>query len=56
MKKFLKLSTINYKASDNWSFKHETLKYLELDLETHYEVLSKANKQLFLDYDVDMTK
>ena len=43
-------------CSDNWSFKQETLKYLELDLLTLYEVLSKANKQLFLDYDIDMTK
>lgn len=42
--------------SDNWDFKSETLKYLELDLETLYEVLTKANKRFFLDYEVDMTK
>ena len=42
--------------SNKLRFKEETLKYLELDLETLYEVLSKANKQFFLDYDVDMTK
>lgn len=42
--------------SNNWSFQKETLKFLELDLETLYEVLSKANKQFFLDYDVDMAK
>lgn len=52
------ISQVDYDnlRSDNWSFKEETIKYLELDLETLYEVLSKANKQLFLDYDIDMTK
>ena len=38
----------------NWSFKDETIKYLKLDLLVLYEVLVKANKQVFLDYDIDM--
>jgi len=29
---------------------------LEFDLKSLYEVLMKANKRIFLDYDVDMTK
>lgn len=43
-------------CTDNWSLKDEALKYLRLDLLSLYEVLSKANKRFFLDYDVDMTK
>lgn len=42
-------------SSDSWDFKEESLKYLKADLDAHYEVLSKANKRFFLDYDVDMT-
>ena len=37
-----------------WSFKDETIKYLNLDLLVLYEVLVKANKQIFLDYNIDM--
>lgn len=41
---------------DKWSFKDESLKYLEFDLLTHYEVMCKANKAIFLNYDIDFTK
>lgn len=40
---------------DNWSFKEETIKYLINDLNSLYEVLMKANKQIFLDYNVNMS-
>ena len=39
-----------------WSFKDETLKYLVNDLLSLHEILTKANKQVFLDYNIDMTK
>lgn len=42
--------------SESWSFQEETLKYLELDLKVLYEVLSKANKNLFIYYNIDFTK
>lgn len=38
-----------------WSFKEETIKYLANDLLSLQEILTKANKQVFLDYNVDMT-
>lgn len=41
--------------SENWSFHDETIKYLHNDLMSLYEVLVKANKQVFMDYDVNMT-
>ena len=40
--------------TSSWSFKDETIKYLNLDLLVLYEVLVKANKQIFIDYDIDM--
>lgn len=38
----------------NWSFKEETLLYLEKDLLCLYEIMIKVNKQLFLDYGSDV--
>lgn len=38
-----------------WSFQDETFKYLKNDLYSLYEVLIKANKQVFLDYNANMT-
>ena len=38
----------------NWSFRLETEKYLESDLYSLHQVISKVNKQVFLDYDVNM--
>lgn len=40
--------------TSNWSFKDETIKYLNLDLLVLYEVLVKAKKQVFIDYDLNM--
>lgn len=40
--------------SSNWSFRRETEKYLRADLKSLYEVIVKANKQVFLDYGVNM--
>lgn len=42
--------------SYNWDPKNECIKYLNTDLNSHYEVLSKANKSLFLNYDLELTK
>lgn len=39
-----------------WSFKDETIKYLTNDLLSLHEILIKANKQVLLDYNVDMTE
>ena len=39
-----------------WSFYDETIKYLNNDLYSLHEVLTKANKQVFLDYNVNMTE
>lgn len=39
-----------------WSFYDETIKYLNNDLYSLHEVLIKANKQVFLDYNVNMTE
>ena len=38
----------------NWSFKDETLKYLKNDLLCLYQVMIKVNKQVFVDYDIDL--
>ena len=38
----------------DWSFKEETLKYFHNDLLCLYEVMLKANKQIFIDYDTDL--
>lgn len=37
-----------------WSFYDETIKYLNNDLHSVYEILIKANKQIFLDYNINM--
>ena len=39
-----------------WSFQNESIKYLTNDLLSLHEVLTKANKQVFLDYNLAMTK
>lgn len=41
--------------SNDWSYKHETLKYIESDLMSLYQVITKANKQMFLDYGLNIT-
>lgn len=38
----------------DWSFKDESIKYLESDLLSLYQVITKANKQVFLDYGLNM--
>ena len=45
----------NKMYSENWSFCDETVKYLLMDLNCLYEIIKKANKQIFLDYDVNMS-
>lgn len=40
--------------NDNWSFKDETIKYLNNDLNSLYEVITKVNKQVFNDYNVNI--
>lgn len=50
------LEDYNTFVSNNWDHKLECLKYLVNDLDTLFEVLSKANKSLFLKYDLDFTK
>ena len=39
-----------------WSFYDETIKYLNNDLLSLYEIVRKANKQVFLDYNVNMSE
>ena len=41
-------------VSNNWSFKDETIKYLNNDVNSLHEVLMKANKQIFNDFNVYM--
>lgn len=50
------MSIVNYNKikSNSWSFKDESIKYLKLDLDSLYEVITKANKQIFNDYNVNM--
>ena len=52
------LSDESYNAmfSRSWSFQDETIKYLKNDLESLFEIITKANKQVFMDYNVDMTE
>jgi hypothetical protein len=38
----------------NWSFKDETLKYLEDDLLCLYQVMTSINKQIFIDFNTDL--
>ena len=39
-----------------WSFKEETIKYLTNDLLSLHEILTVANKRVFLDYNINMTE
>lgn len=39
-----------------WSFYDETIKYLNNDLYSLHEVLTRANKQVFIDYNINMTE
>lgn len=39
-----------------WSFYDETIKYLNNDLYSLHQVLTKANKQIFLDYNINMSE
>jgi hypothetical protein len=41
--------------STDWSFQDESKKYLDNDLNCLHQVLTKANKQIFLDYNINMT-
>ena len=40
--------------SDNWSFYGEIVKYLNKELHNLYEIMIKAIKQRFMDYDVNL--
>lgn len=40
---------------NNWSFREESIKYLNLDLDCLYRVLVQANRQIFFGYKVNMT-
>lgn len=42
--------------TDNWSFKDETIQYLNNDLNSLYAVIVKANKKLYLDYNINITE
>ena len=42
-------------STTNWSFKEQAIKYLKDDLNSLFQVVSKANKQVFLDYGVNIT-
>ncbi len=42
--------------TNHWSFKDEALKYLNDDINCLFEVLTKANKQIFIDFNVQMTE
>ena len=52
----LSLEAYNNMSVHTWSFKNESIRYLTNDLFSLHEVLTKANKQVFLDYNLDMTK
>lgn len=54
---FDNISTEEYNniSSDSWSFYDESIKYLKNDLISLYEIMIKANKQIFMDYDVNLT-
>ena len=51
----ISLEIYNSRGVYFWSFKYETIKYLTNDLLSLYEVLTMANKQVFLDYNYNMT-
>ena len=42
--------------TENWSFKDESIRYLKDDLNCLYEVIVKANNQIFADYKINMTE
>lgn len=46
----------NSLITKEWDFKQESTKYLNNDLMCLYEVITKANKQIFLYYGLDMYK
>ena len=52
-----KMSLTNYNEifTDNWNFKLESYKYLTKDLLSLYNVIKKANHQLLLNFDVNIT-
>ena len=50
----LSTSEYNQYCQDNWDFKQESVKYLEKDLISLHEILTKANQQVFLDYKINM--
>lgn len=52
----IKIADYNLLNNSHWSSYDETIKYLKNDLCSLYEIITKANKQFFRDYDVDMTK
>jgi hypothetical protein len=39
----------------DWNFQEEAIAYLKLDLLSLYEIIKKANRQLFLNLDVSIT-
>lgn len=38
----------------SWSFQDETIKYLKNDIESLHEIVTKANRQVFYDYNTNM--
>lgn len=50
----ISIEDYNLIPNNNWYFKQETIRYLYSDLNSLYEVLTKANKQVFNDYNVNM--
>ena len=52
----ISLDVYNNMSVHTWSFKEETLKYLTNDLLSLHEIFTKANKQVFLDYNLDVSR
>jgi dsRNA-specific ribonuclease len=55
-KKDISFEDWNSLKKENWHFKDETLKYLEKDLKSLYEILYKFNRIIFHNYSINMTK
>lgn len=53
--KDISLENYNNIYSKDWSFKVECIKCLKADLVSLYQVLAKVNKQIFEDYNVNIT-
>ena len=51
----ISLMDYNYMYMNYWSFKEETIKYLNNDLYSLHEILIKANKQVLFDYRAQIT-